>query len=361
MLDITATMNAENGILQRAHRSLTSVGKPNLLAILLACQGVLLYGDFLTGPWITFSVFYLASIFVAVKYLGIRTAYVMAFLIVCGKTYVKTTWIPNEVHWALILWQFISSYSIYIFFCYLIGNLLDARRRTEKIAILATKRAGAAERKLLNIGEETQQRIGRELHDDLGQHITGIAFMAQVLSQKLEATGSEETPDAKRITLLLNQAISKTRSIAHGLYPAEMEEHGLPGMLEKFADHVEETYRIKCDYSSDQGCEVDDHEVAIHLFRITQEAVNNAVKHGHANCILLRMSLLPTARTLSIFDNGCGMDIQITTSQTGLGLRSMRHRAEMIGATMVISARLGGGTQVVIGLPGEDQELKHAI
>ena len=253
MLDITAKLNIENGMMQRIDRKLASLSKTKLATLLMFCQLLLLYGDFVTGPWVPFGVFYLLSLFAVVKYLGIRTAYVAAFFIVCGKTYIKTTWIPDDVHWLQIMWQFISSFSIYTFFCYLISSQLIARRHAENVAIRATKRAGAAERKLLNISEETQQRIGRELHDDLGQHITGCAFMTQVLAQKL--AGREESVDAEKITLMLGQAISKTRSIAHGLYPAEMEEQGLQGMLEKFAFHIKELYGIKCNFSVDPGCE----------------------------------------------------------------------------------------------------------
>jgi len=353
MPDMTAALMSKNGILHHMDRRLASVGKTTLAALLIACQALLLYGDFLTGPWLPFGVFYLLSLFAVVKYLGIRTAYVTAFFIVCGKTYIKTTWIPDDVHWSQIMWQFISSYSIYTFFCYLISSQLIARRCAESIAIHATRRAGVAERKLLNIGEETQQRIGRELHDDLGQHITGCAFMSQVLSQKLHGAGRDESADAEKITLMLNQAISKTRNIAHGLYPAEMEEQGLQGMLEKFTHHAQELYNVNCHFSCDQGCKFDDHEVAIHLFRITQEAVSNAIKHGHASRIILRMSLLPASQVLDILDNGCGIDTKITSTPMGLGMRSMRHRAEMIGATLEISARAEGGTRIAISVPNK--------
>lgn len=357
MLDITATLKNEIGMLQRADNKLTSLSKTTLATLLLVCQVLLLYGDFATGPWLPFSAFYLLSMFAAVKYLGVRTAYIITFLLVCGKTYIKTTWIPDDVHWSQIAWQFISSYTIYTFFCYLINSQLIARRQAENIAIRASQRAGAAERKLLNIGEETQQRIGRELHDDLGQHLTGVAFMTQVLSQKL--AGREESADAEKITLMLNQAISKTRNIAHGLYPAEMEEQGLQGMLEKFACHAREMYHVKCHFSCDRDCEFNDHEVAIHLFRITQEAVSNAVKHGHASSIVLRMTRLPNSQTLEILDNGCGIDTP--TISTGLGLRSMRYRAEMINATLDISSRAEGGSRIAVSLPTQALEPEHEI
>lgn len=351
MPGLAATAITSDSILQRIDRILPSFGKTNLVTAILLIQGLLIYVDYLSGPWLPFGVFYLATLYLVVKYLGGRAAYVIAFIVVCGKTYVRLKTLPMEFIWWQGLWQFISSYSIYSFFCYLINNQLKARRHAESIAALATNRAGEAERKLLNISEETQQRIGRELHDDLGQHITGIAFMAQVLSQKLKADGREEQTDAERITLMLNQAISKTRNIAHGLYPSELEEHGLKNMLEKFVDHVEATYHINCSFSSDNNCEIDDHEVAIHLLRITQEAVSNAVKHGRATRIILRISCFPSSQVLEIWDNGCGLGVGIMSPVMGLGMRSMRYRAEMIGASLEILSRPEGGTQVKISVP----------
>lgn len=351
MSEIVLVATTGDGILQRLDRGLLAIPKSNLAAAIIATQGLLFYGDFLTGPWVPFGVFYLLTLYIAVKYLGVRTAYAMAFIVVLGKTFIRTSHIPIDLAWWQILWQFLSSYSIYSFFCYLINAQLTARKRAEAIAVQATHRAGEAERKLLNISEETQQRIGRELHDDLGQHLTGIAFMTQVLSQKLSDAGLGESTEAERLTLMLNQAISKTRNMAHGLYPAELEEHGLNSMLEKFAGHAEAMYRINCVFSCDRHYLNEDQEVAIQLFRITQEAVNNAVKHGRATRILLRMSGTRSLQTLEILDNGCGLDSGVMLRSTGLGLRSMRYRAEMIGATLDISARSEGGTRVAISMP----------
>ncbi|HEX5364629.1 MAG TPA: ATP-binding protein, partial [Gallionella sp.] len=118
-----------------------------------------------------------------------------------------------------------------------------------------------------------------------------------------------------------------------------------------FAEHVEGMYHISCEFFHDEHCRVDDQEVATHLFRITQEAVNNAVRHGCATSIRLRMSLSPSTQVLEILDNGCGLLPGATV--TGLGLRSMRYRADLIGASMDVSALPEGGTRVVISMPIE--------
>lgn len=341
----TITM-AGSTMVMRTDRTLTLVPKMMLMAGILVFQMLLLYGDHLTGPWVPFSILYLFTLFFAVKYLGLRTAYAMALFIVATKTYIKVSNIGATMLWWQVMMQFVSSFSIYAFFCYLIKSQLGARKNAEIVAEVATERAGAAERKLVNISEEVQQRIGRELHDDLGQHLTGIAFKARILSNKLRDAGVQALEDADAITNMLNQAISKTRNIAHGLYPAELEEQGLCGMLEKFAEHIEIMYSVNCYFDHDPDYHVEDHEVAVHLFRIVQEAVSNAIKHGYASHIILRVSAKPEAQILEIIDNGQGMNVGALVS--GVGLRSMRFRADLIGAKLDVLDRKGGGTRVVI-------------
>ncbi|HEX5337718.1 MAG TPA: sensor histidine kinase, partial [Gallionella sp.] len=227
----------------------------------------------------------------------------------------------------------------------------DARQRADKETAVALARAGVAERKLLSISEETQQRIGRELHDDLGQHLMGVAFMSEVLFQKLKDARREEMQDAGKITALVNEAISRTRLLAHGLYPAELKEKGLCRMMEKFAGYVEGIYQIECVFFCQQGCRIDDPDIAINLFRITQEAVANAVKHGHAQHIALRIATSSSGRmVIEILDDGCGIPAAKPAEGSGLGLRSMHYRAELIGATLEVAARDSGGTRVAVSL-----------
>ncbi|ADE12443.1 multi-sensor signal transduction histidine kinase [Sideroxydans lithotrophicus ES-1] len=228
----------------------------------------------------------------------------------------------------------------------------DARQRADKETAVALARAGVAERKLLSISEETQQRIGRELHDDLGQLLTGVAFMSEVLFQKLKDAGIEEMRDASKITMLVNEAMSRTRLLAHGLYPAELGEKGLCRMMEKFAGYVEGIYRIDCDFYCQPGCQIEGSDVAINLFRITQEAVSNAVKHGHAKHVELRVVNSPSNRMMvEILDDGCGITDAKASESAGLGMRTMRYRAELLGAALEVGARDSGGTRVAVTLP----------
>ncbi len=353
MPEFSALTANGNSILRRAHRKLFTLPKSGITVAIALIQVLLWYGDYSTGPFVPFGVFYLLTLYFAVKYAGVNVAYVMAIIVVSGKTYIKYKLLPgDDILWQLTL-QFFSSLSIYAAFCYLINSQMSARKYAEAMAVQAIKRAGAAEHKLLSIAEETQQRIGRELHDDLGQHLTGAAFMAQVLASKLEQTGVQVLGDAQRVTSMLNEAIVKTRNLAHGLYPEEIKTQGLPLMLEKLASHVESIYSIRCVFMGDANCRIDDHEVAIHLFRITQESINNAVKHGQASHLTLNLHCSAHTLKLEILDNGSGFNQLAQASSSGLGLRSMRYRADIIGASLDIAPRAQGGMRVAINMQFE--------
>ena len=219
-----------------------------------------------------------------------------------------------------------------------------------KAAEVALDRASIAERRIITVSEETQQRIGRELHDDLGQHLTGIAFRSEVLYQGLKKQGHRDWEEASKITTLINEAINKTRRLAQGLYPVEMKHAGLHAMLGQLADNVESIYQIECEFIGDAECTIGDPLALISLFRITQEAVNNAIKHSGATKIILKMASTPTVMTLEIADNGCGIG-KIAGAKEGLGMHTMHYRASLLGAIFHIAEQPAGGTRVAISLP----------
>ncbi len=217
---------------------------------------------------------------------------------------------------------------------------------------IALERANRAEQRIISISEETQQRIGGELHDDLGQLLTGVAFMSEVLSQKLSNKGYAEAAEASKITDFINEAIDKTRRLAQGLYPVELKAAGLPAMLDNLALNTEWIYHINCEFVSVYDQSIEDPLTVIHLFRIAQEAVNNAVKHGNPAKITLRLSSTPHAITLEISDDGSGIALPAgPDSGAGMGLRSMQYRASLLGGTLHLAALPQGGTRLVVNLP----------
>ncbi|MET0263958.1 MAG: ATP-binding protein [Rariglobus sp.] len=202
------------------------------------------------------------------------------------------------------------------------------------------------ERKLLLISDAEQLRIGADLHDGLGQHLTGIACMAAALRDRLKAHDLPETKQADEIARLVNEATAQTRALARGLCPVQLDQSGLPTALEHLAGHMEIVHGIECHFRTvDEPFECE-HDSALHLYRITQEALHNAVRHGHARNIEVVLDSSPNGRRLAIEDNGQGFDTQQKSAGAGVGLRLMQYRASMIGGNLSIESQPQGGTRV---------------
>lgn len=206
------------------------------------------------------------------------------------------------------------------------------------------------EREIMEIGEREREQIGHELHDGLGQQLTGIAFLSKVLSQKLAAKSLKEAADGAQIVTLINQAISETRQLARGLQPVEIAEHGLMSALGELADKIAKVYSIHCELISNTPVSLHDNVVANHLYRIAQEAINNAVKHGHATHISVELSEPKGKIKLDIREDGIGFQPDILSDGTSMGLQIMRYRANMIGASLDIESTPGKGTQISVSL-----------
>lgn len=202
------------------------------------------------------------------------------------------------------------------------------------------------ERQIMDISERERERIGHELHDGLGQQLTGIAFLSKVLAQKLVAKSLAEAKEASQIVTMINQAISETRQLARGLQPVEVEENGLMSALEQLAAHIENLFHIRCEFRCNTPVPVRDNNVANHLYRIAQEAVNNAVKHGKPAHITIQLAALGGRIQLTIRDDGIGFRTQPVSKELGLGLQIMRYRANMIGAALDIQSDPGRGTLI---------------
>ena len=146
------------------------------------------------------------------------------------------------------------------------------------------------ERALLDISAREQRRIGQDLHDGLGQHLTGIAFMAKVHEAKLADKGMTDAADAAKIVKLVNEAIHKTRELARGLLPVVSDAQGLMSALQLWAGEVEDLFGISCRFECETAVLIHDDAMATHLYHIAQEAVNNAIKHGRTRNVLIRLS-----------------------------------------------------------------------
>ena len=201
------------------------------------------------------------------------------------------------------------------------------------------------ERAILEISDREQLRFGRDLHDSLCQELAGIAFMGQVVERKLAATAPAEAAEVGKMAALIGKSVVNARNMARGLQPVEVEANGLMVALEELARNVQEMFRVKCRFVCEKQVLITNNAVAVHLYRITQEAVHNAIRHGRARNIEIRVQRSHNAATLEISDDGSGMPDGVSETK-GTGIQTMLYRAEMIGATLTIRRGEGHGTIV---------------
>jgi signal transduction histidine kinase len=166
-----------------------------------------------------------------------------------------------------------------------------------------------------------------------------------VLEQKLENKSLPEALQVKKIVELVNQAVTQTRGLARGLYPVELESNGLMSSLQELASNTEKLFNVACYFYCDRPILIDDYNVANHLYRIAQEAITNAVKHGKPKHVSIRLVGQKDKIFMEIKDDGLGIPIKLNKSK-GMGLRIMEYRAEMIGASLNIHRHNGHGTVV---------------
>lgn len=206
------------------------------------------------------------------------------------------------------------------------------------------------EKQILNISDNERHRIGRDLHDALGGKLAGTAMIAMALSKTLAKKSRADSRRALELVKYINETIRETRAIARGLCPFELGGVGLVGGLTELIHQTKINFEVKCTLSVRPSDLVIENSVGQHLFRIAQEAIFNAIRHGKAKKISIRLSSTKTNLTLQIKDNGCGMLNEAAPNQ-GLGLASMKYRSELIGGCFKFKSSLAQGTCVRIRLP----------
>jgi PAS domain S-box-containing protein len=206
------------------------------------------------------------------------------------------------------------------------------------------------EKTILEISAREQRRIGQDLHDGLGQHLTGIAFMSKVQEQKLLEKGLSEAADAGKIVNLVNEAINKTRELARGLLPVVSDAHGLMSALQQWAGEVEDLFAVSCRFQCFTPVLIHDDTVATHLYYIAREAVNNAIKHGRARQIVICLAADQHQGVLTIQDDGYGIG-KVAPGNKGMGLHLMNYRARMVGGSLEVLPVPTGGTMVTCLFP----------
>lgn len=233
--------------------------------------------------------------------------------------------------------------------------------RTADLAAASTKltqemaEGRRLEAALIRVSEDQQQSLGRELHDNLGQLLTSVSLMSATLQQQLATQHAPESVTAARISELIAEAATMTRSVARGLYPVALEFGGLSAALEDLAEQTRTLLRIDCQFSRDPQAREPSPPTALNLYRVAQEAVSNAVKYSQARQLRLALARADDGhQRLSVSDDGLGIDPARLMPGTGLGLASMRFRASVLGGQLDVQTRSPSGTTVTLTYPDDE-------
>jgi two-component system, LuxR family, sensor kinase FixL len=215
------------------------------------------------------------------------------------------------------------------------------------------------EKQVLEISEREQHRIGQDLHDELCQYLAAIKFKSGLLQRKLAQARYAHAREAGVIETMLNRSIHQAHSLARGLCPVQVEVGGLVSALKELATHMTTIYGCNCHCKAGKISFIRDATVAIHLYRIAQEATTNAIKHGKAARVDIGILERGAELILSVEDNGLGFSKQVP-NKNGMGLHLMSYRARIIGATIDIRAKPGGGTVLTCTLPYRPASQRNA-
>jgi signal transduction histidine kinase len=336
--------------------------KTTLIFSCLVLTALLGYADYLTGYEQTFLLFYLAPI-------ALGTWFGSFFLGLTFAVLGIAAWVTSDVAAGLPTvgwWNIGMALGAYAVFTGLLAKLrsllreLDqrVRERTQALRREIAERE-RLDREIAGVADRERRRLGQELHDSLGQHLTGTALTAETLRENLLKRGASEVDEADKVVRYIEEGIDLTRNLARGFFSPELDADGLGVALHGLAENMAERFQAHCKIDIDEPVPATSADVATQLYRIAQEAVMNAVKHARAESIDIRLRRNGQKVLLEIADDGVGF-VQKDLSRHGLGLRLMSHGAAMIGADFRIEPRHPHGTRVLCQISSANAAQKNS-
>jgi two-component system sensor kinase FixL len=199
------------------------------------------------------------------------------------------------------------------------------------------------------VSEREHRKIGQELHDSVCQSLVAIDFALGMLRKRLGAKAPDEVQPMEEIQELLKKSLLEARSLARGIFPIQLEKDGLAVALEELVATTMRIHQTAISIKTEGDIYIADTEVSMHLYRIAQEALSNALRHAHATNISLRLSQDAGRVTMEIQDNGAGVRTNGSRSD-GMGIRTIQYRSQLIGAQVSITGPDSGGTLVKCSL-----------
>ena len=345
-----------DGIAANLRRSPFRRSRKSLVVVCLFLVAVVGYIDYLTGYERPLLLFYLLPISLAVWFGNLLFGLIVAVVAIGA-------WMWSDLAAgipALGFWNVGMAFTSFGIFAGMLSKLRTLVRELDKRVLerTAALQREVAERQRLDreiaqVADRERHRLGQELHDSLGQHLTGTALAAQVLKEKLALKAALETAEAEKLVRYVEEGIDLTRNLARGFFSPELDADGLTVALHGLAENVTERFGIDCVFEGEESIRVPDSAIATQLYRIAQEAVANSVKHAAAQRITIRLGMSSSELLLAISDDGVGFPDRLPRSE-GLGLRLMRHGASLAGASFDVRRNGQRGTLITCKLNLQD-------
>ena len=304
--------------------------------------------DYWTGYETFFFIFYLLAVILASWFVGIPFGVLISALSVAA-------WVSSNIgagarysSYLVPVWNSLVMFLFYLVVVWLLTKLksfnyeleLRVQSRTESLAQEIRERM-RLQKELLEVGERERRLLGHELHDGLCQQLTATALAAKLLP---------ESQSSEQLVQLLEKSIELTRKLSRNLSPIELKPGHLLENFRELAADATAQFKLACRFECDAATPLPEPDIAVHLFHIAQEAVTNAARHGRAQTINICLDAAEDELALTITDDGAGL-AENFQNKNGLGLRLMRYRADLIGATFQIENLTTRGVRVTCTLP----------
>lgn len=326
--------------------------RPALIVASLTFLAAVAVIDSATGPEVYLSIFYLVPGAVVAWFAGKSAGIMIAVVSALAWLIVELNFGKHYQHAIVPYFNGFLQLVMSLFSSSLMATVRERElAMVEEVA--ARKKAEldlVLERALADAIETEQQRLGKDIHDGLGQHLVCTGFVASMLKTKLSEKGMPEAREAEELTSLVSDAIGQSRQLARGLFPVKLEAEGLVSALEELAENVSSRSKVACRFQAQCSSAISDPSLNLNLYRIAQEAVANALKHGAPGNILIRLHR-DKARVEMCIQNDGKEYSPASGGRAGIGLRIMENRARLIGGKLRVEPGPSGGTNVQCEVP----------
>lgn len=325
--------------------------------------------DDVTGWEVSLFILYAAPIILAVWWDGAVAGMVLSAISGAVFWWANVDTHPFTTNWGFA-WALVNRlfyFGVVVFAVTVVRKKQDA----DEDHILMLEERRQLEQDIVSVSEHEQQRIGQDIHDGLCQHLAAIGLAARALAEDLQSREVPEANDAVMIEESIQEAVMEARNLARGIFPVHVDRDGLSAALNDLARMTSKLTGAEIMVKEDAEVLLDNPEASMNLYRIAQEAVGNAVRHGKARRVVISLSLKPEGLELSIQDDGRGMTAEGKKPSgtgvghhgngNGMGLRTMRYRAQALGAALEIRSQLGQGTTVTCKAPVQHNPITATI